>query len=95
MKAYGSWRRTLARGLARVRQHAHIVGAAYNLLGMSQLRPRYGIGASTDRGNGFFASGTIAKSIKYRSRKHLQPGLYPLDEKHKDHFEAFCFRLLV
>jgi transposase len=38
MKAYGGLRRTMARGLARVQLHAHIVGAAYNLLRMSRLQ---------------------------------------------------------
>jgi len=37
MKAYGGLRRTMARGLARVRLHAYIVAAAYNLLRMSRL----------------------------------------------------------
>lgn len=37
MKAYGGLRRTMARGLARVRIHAYIVAAAYNLLRMSRL----------------------------------------------------------
>lgn len=38
MKTYGGLRRTMARGLARVRIHAFIVAAAYNLLRMSRLR---------------------------------------------------------
>jgi len=42
MKAYGGLRRTLSRGLARVQLHAYIVGAAYNLLRMSRLRPATG-----------------------------------------------------
>ena len=42
MKAYGGLRRTMARGLQRVRIHAYIVAAAYNLLRMSQLRPATG-----------------------------------------------------
>ena len=42
MKAYGGLRRTLVRGLARVQQHAYIVGAAYNLLRMSRLQPATG-----------------------------------------------------
>lgn len=42
MKAYGGLRRTLARGLERVRLHAYIVAAAYNLLRMSRLRPTPG-----------------------------------------------------
>ena len=42
MKAYGGLRRTLARGLARVQLHAYLVGAAYNLLRMSRLRPATG-----------------------------------------------------
>jgi transposase len=42
MKAYGGLRRTMARGLARVRLHAYIVAAAYNLLRMSRLRPATG-----------------------------------------------------
>lgn len=37
MKAYGGLRRTMARGLPRVRIHAYIVAAAYNLLRMSRL----------------------------------------------------------
>jgi transposase len=37
MKAYGGLRRTMARGLQRVRLHAYIVAAAYNLLRMSRL----------------------------------------------------------
>lgn len=42
MKAYGGLRRTMARGLARVRIHAYIVAAAYNLLRMSRLRAATG-----------------------------------------------------
>ena len=42
MKAYGGLRRTMARGLGRVRMHAFIVGAAYNLLRMSRLQPTTG-----------------------------------------------------
>lgn len=42
MKAYGGLRRTMARGLARVRLHAYIVASAYNLLRMSRLRPATG-----------------------------------------------------
>jgi transposase len=42
MKAYGGLRRTLGRGLARVQLHAYIVGAAYNLLRMSRLKPATG-----------------------------------------------------
>lgn len=42
MKAYGGLRRTMARGLARIRLHAYIVAAAYNLLRMSRLRPATG-----------------------------------------------------
>jgi transposase len=42
MKAYGGLRRTMARGLQRVRMHAYIVAAAYNLLRMSRLRPATG-----------------------------------------------------
>jgi len=37
MKAYGGLRRTLARGLDRVRLHVYIVAAAYNLLRMSRM----------------------------------------------------------
>jgi hypothetical protein len=58
------------------------------------IAARYGIGASADRGNGCLASRTSARSIKYRSRKPLQPGPSQLDEQHKDHFDAFCIRLL-
>lgn len=39
MKAYGGLRRTRFRGLARVQLHAYLVGAAYNLLRISRLRP--------------------------------------------------------
>ncbi len=39
MKAYGGLRRTRYRGLARVQLHAYFVGAAYNLLRISRLRP--------------------------------------------------------
>jgi transposase len=42
MKAYGGLRRTMARGLQRVRIHAYIVATAYNLLRMSRLRPTTG-----------------------------------------------------
>ena len=42
MKAYGGLRRTMARGLPRVRIHAYIVAAAYNLLRMSRLRAATG-----------------------------------------------------
>jgi IS5 family transposase len=42
MKAYGGLRRTMARGLRRVRIHAYIVATAYNLLRMSRLRPATG-----------------------------------------------------
>lgn len=42
MKAYGGLRRTLARGLPRVQLHAYLVGAAYNLLRLSRLRPLIG-----------------------------------------------------
>lgn len=37
MKAYGGLRRPMARGLERVRLHAYLVAAAYNLLRMSRL----------------------------------------------------------
>lgn len=39
MKTYGGLRKTMMRGLARVRIHAKLVGAAYNLLRMSRLAP--------------------------------------------------------
>ena len=39
MKTYGGLRRSTARGLARMRIHAYLVAAAYNLLRMSRLRP--------------------------------------------------------
>jgi len=39
MKAYGGLRRTRFRGVARVQLHAYFVGAAYNLLRLSRLRP--------------------------------------------------------
>ncbi|MGA2562794.1 MAG: IS5 family transposase [Steroidobacteraceae bacterium] len=42
MKAYGGLRRTRFRGLARVQLHAHLVGAAYNLLRLSRLSPATG-----------------------------------------------------
>lgn len=42
MKQYGGLRRTLARGLKRVQLHAYVVGAAYNLLRLSRLRPLTG-----------------------------------------------------
>jgi transposase len=42
MKAYGGLRRTRFRGIARVQLHAHLVGAAYNLLRLSRLQPATG-----------------------------------------------------
>lgn len=39
MKSWGGLRRTRFRGVARVQLHAHFVGAAYNLLRLSRLRP--------------------------------------------------------
>lgn len=42
MKAYGGLRRTRFRGIARVQLHAHLVGAAYNLLRLSRLQPTTG-----------------------------------------------------
>jgi len=42
MKAYGGLRRTMARGLKRVRIHAYIVAAAYNLQRMSRLQTATG-----------------------------------------------------
>lgn len=42
MKTYGGLRRTMMRGLPRVRLHAYIVASAYNLLRMSRLRPATG-----------------------------------------------------
>jgi IS5 family transposase len=42
MKAFGGLRRTRFRGIARVQLHAHFVGAAYNLLRLSRLRPLTG-----------------------------------------------------
>jgi transposase len=39
MKSCGGLRRTRFRGVARVQLHAHFVGAAYNLLRLSRLRP--------------------------------------------------------
>jgi hypothetical protein len=39
MKSYGGLRRTMRRGLERVQLHAYIVGAAYNLLRLSRLKP--------------------------------------------------------
>jgi transposase len=39
MKSWGGLRRTRFRGIARVQMHAHFVGAAYNLLRLSRLRP--------------------------------------------------------
>jgi transposase len=42
MKAYGGLRRTRFRGVARVQLHAYLVGAAYNLLRLSRLRPAAG-----------------------------------------------------
>ncbi len=42
MKAYGGLRRMRMRGIARVQLHAHLVGAAYNLLRLSRLLPATG-----------------------------------------------------
>lgn len=42
MKTYGGLRRTMGRGLRRVQLHAYLVGAAYNLLRLSRLRPLTG-----------------------------------------------------
>ena len=42
MKSYGGLRRTRFRGIARVQLHAHLVGAAYNLLRLSRLQPATG-----------------------------------------------------
>jgi IS5 family transposase len=42
MKAYGGLRRMRMRGIARVQLHAHLVGAAYNLLRLSRLAPATG-----------------------------------------------------
>jgi transposase len=42
MKSWGGLRRTRFRGIARVQLHAHLVGAAYNLLRLSRLRPLTG-----------------------------------------------------
>lgn len=42
MKSCGGLRRTYARGLKRVQLHAYLVGAAYNLLRLSRLRPLTG-----------------------------------------------------
>ena len=42
MKAYGGLRRMHMRGIARVQLHAHLVGAAYNLLRLSRLAPATG-----------------------------------------------------
>ena len=39
MKSWGGLRRTRFRGVARVQLHAHLVGAACNLLRLSRLRP--------------------------------------------------------
>jgi transposase len=39
MKSWGGLRRTRFRGIERVQLHAHFVGAAYNLLRLSRLRP--------------------------------------------------------
>ena len=39
MKAYGGLRRVLVRGLKRVHLQAYLIGAAYNLLRLSRLRP--------------------------------------------------------
>lgn len=37
MKAYGGLRRMRMCGIARVQLHAHLVGAAYNLVRLSRL----------------------------------------------------------
>ncbi len=42
MKSYGGLRRTRFRGIARVQLHAHLLGAAYNLLRLSRLQPATG-----------------------------------------------------
>jgi transposase len=42
MKSYGGLRRMRMRGIARVQLHAHLVGAAYNLLRLSRLSPATG-----------------------------------------------------
>lgn len=42
MKNWGGLRRTRFRGIARVQLHAHIVGAAYNLLRLSRLQTNTG-----------------------------------------------------
>jgi transposase len=42
MKSWGGLRRTRFRGIARVQLHAYLVGAAYNLLRLSRLRPGTG-----------------------------------------------------
>jgi transposase len=42
MKSFGGLRRTRFKGIARVQLHAHFVGAAYNLLRLSRLRPLTG-----------------------------------------------------
>jgi len=42
MKAYGGLRHMRMRGIARVQLHAHLVGAAYNLLRLSRLAPATG-----------------------------------------------------
>ena len=39
MKSYGGLRKTMFRGIRRVQLHAWLVGAAYNLLRISRLRP--------------------------------------------------------
>jgi transposase len=39
MKSYGGLRKTMFRGVRRVQLHAWLVGAAYNLLRISRLRP--------------------------------------------------------
>ena len=43
MKTVGGLRKTRFRGPDRIQQHAHWIGAAYNLLRMSKLRPIAGI----------------------------------------------------
>ena len=42
MKAYGGLLRMRMRGIGRVQLHAHLVGAAYNLLRLSRLSPDTG-----------------------------------------------------
>ena len=39
MKSWGGLRRTRFRGIARVQLHAYLIGAAYNRLRLSRLRP--------------------------------------------------------